>query len=83
MSDQASFFDVAKSGWFIALVAATWGIVLRAILGYRQSTAKKLEERFTSLEDNVSAMQKDLSRIAGIIEERGHNGRYTWPRGHE
>jgi hypothetical protein len=82
MTEEA-LLDFTKSGWFIAIVAATWGIVLRTILGRREAAARRLEDRFVSMEEAIGIMQRDIADISAVLRERGRDGRHTWPSGHE
>jgi tetrahydromethanopterin S-methyltransferase subunit G len=80
MSDDTnSLLGIAQTGWGVAIIAATWGIVLRAILGRRDAKERKIEERLDNLEKTVSAIQVSLATIAGRMLERDVRGNYTWP----
>jgi hypothetical protein len=79
MSDERSLFDIAQTGWFIAIVAATWGIVLRAIIGHRDRVNRRIDDRLTKLEEDVSKIREALSSIAGRMMERDRHGKHTWP----
>lgn len=80
MTDETKgLLDIAQTGWGVALIAATWGIVLRTILGRREATQRKVEERLENLERTVSQIQVSLATIAGRLLERDKHGRYTWP----
>jgi len=84
VSDETStLWDLAKSGWFIALATATWGVILRVLVGRRETAARRMEDRFTNIESDIDAMKKDISLISGVLQERDRNGRHTWPRVHE
>jgi hypothetical protein len=75
--------EFVKSGWFIAIVAATWGVILRVMVGKYEASNRRQEGRLDALEENVNQMQIDLAGIAGVLKERGRSGRYTWPQGHD
>jgi len=53
-----------QSGWFVAILATTWGIILRTVIGNYSRAVAKAEARLASME----------SRIA-VIESRSHNRR--------
>jgi tetrahydromethanopterin S-methyltransferase subunit G len=80
MSDEtSSLLGIASTGWGVAIIAATWGIVLRTILARRDAKERKIEERLDNLEKAVSAIQVSLATIAGRMLERDVRGNYTWP----
>ena len=80
MSDETnSLLGIAQTGWGVAIIAATWGIVLRAILGRRDAKERKIEERLENLEKTVSDIQVSIATIAGRMLERDVRGNYTWP----
>jgi Na+/glutamate symporter len=72
-------FEWSTSGWFIALAAATWGIVLRVLVGRREASARRQEARFEKIETDVANIKESLASIAGRLIERDRYGRYTWP----
>ena len=80
MSDGSNFLGgIAQTGWFIAILAATWGIVLRAILGHRDRVNRRIDERLTNLENDMTKIKESLASIAGRLLERDRLGRHTWP----
>jgi hypothetical protein len=80
MSDEtSSLLGIAQTGWGVAIIAATWGIVLRAILGRRDAKERKIEERLEKLEQTTAAIQVSLATIAGRLLERDVRGNFTWP----
>jgi hypothetical protein len=79
MSDGKTIFDIAQTGWFIAIVAATWGIILRAIIGHRDRVNRRIDDRLTKLEEDVGKIREALSSIAGRMMERDRHGKHTWP----
>jgi hypothetical protein len=79
MTDERGFWDIAQTGWFIAIVAATWGIILRAVLAHRENSSKRIESRLAMLESKMVAIEVSLASIAGRLLERDRLGRYTWP----
>lgn len=84
MSDQGpNFLDFTQTGWFIAIATATWGVILRVLVGRHEASNKRVESRQAALEADVADIKIDLARIAGVLQERGRNGRHTWPRGHD
>jgi steroid 5-alpha reductase family enzyme len=78
-SDGSSIGSIAQSGWFIAIVATTWGIFLRFMLAKRDKAERKLDDRLAQLEKDVSSMQIALASIAGRLLERDRHGKFTWP----
>jgi Na+/glutamate symporter len=80
---EKSLMDLTQTGWFIAIAAATWGVILRVMVGRREASSKRQEGRLQKLEDSVSAIRIDIAEIAGVLKERDRNGRHTWPRGHK
>ena len=80
MTDEAKgLVDIAQTGWFIAIVAATWGIILRAIIGYRDRVNRRIDDRLSNLEGDMVAIKESLASIAGRLLERDRHGRHTWP----
>lgn len=67
----------------MAIVAATWGVVLRIMVGRREASSKRQEARLQKVEESVQQISIDLATIAAIIKERGRDGRHTWPHGHQ
>jgi hypothetical protein len=62
MNDEKSIFDVAsQSGWAIALLTGTWGVVLRFVVGRYARAADRLEDRLISMENRLR-----------VIESRSH-----------
>lgn len=82
MTDK-SLLDFTETGWFIAIAAATWGVILRVLVGRHEASNRRQEARLVELERTMARMQLDLAEIAGVIKERGRNGRHTWPQGHQ
>lgn len=69
MSEQ---FDVS-SGWVVALLTASWGIILRALIG-------KHFKKWDSVDSRLQAIENDLAQIKGRFRERDRGrGRETWP----
>lgn len=58
--------DVASSqaGWAVALLTATWGIVLRALIGRHLRAAESIQTRLGAIEQRLA-----------IIEDRSHQRR--------
>jgi hypothetical protein len=79
MADERSFFDIFSSGWFIAIAAATWGIILRVIIGRYEASNRRQEARLVQLEAEMVQIKISLASIAGRMMERDHRGNYTWP----
>jgi len=79
MTDERGFWDIAQTGWFIAIVAATWGIILRAILAYRENRNKRTETRLSVIEAEIIDIKVSIASIAGRLLERDRLGKYTWP----
>ena len=70
--NQGFWYQVTQSGWFVALAAATWGIILRALIGkYSELQKEAKEERalvIRSLEENRIAIAALANRIA-LLED--------------
>ena len=81
MSDEPtrSLMDIAQTGWFVAIVAATWGIILRALIGRRDAANRRIDERLCTLEKDVGLIKESLASIAGRLIERDRHGIHTWP----
>jgi hypothetical protein len=78
MSDEtSSLLDITKSSWFVTLAAATWGVILRVMVGRHQDAAKRMEARFTKLEQSVDQVQIDVATIAGALKKRDSRGRHA------
>jgi hypothetical protein len=82
MTDERGLFDFLQSGWFIAIAAATWGIILRVIIGRYEASNRRQEARLAQLELDMIQIKVSLASIAGRLLERDHSGRYTWPGDH-
>jgi hypothetical protein len=54
----------SQAGWVIALLTATWGIVLRAIIGRSLRTAEDTQLRLAAIEQRLA-----------VIEDRSHQRR--------
>lgn len=77
--DSNSIASIAQTGWFIAIAAATWGIILRWLVGRHDRANERLEGRLNQLEADVRLIKESLASIAGRLLERDHYGRHTWP----
>ena len=78
MSDEtSSLLDITKSSWFVTLAAATWGVILRVMVGRHQDAAKRMEARFAKLEQSVDQVQIDVATIAGALKKSGSRGRHA------
>ena len=69
-------FEWSSSGWFVALLTATWGFVLRLLIG-------KHFRKWDLIEERLGNIEKDLYTIKGRFNERDRNGRVTWPGDHD
>jgi hypothetical protein len=78
-SEHESLIDIAQTGWFIAIAAATWGIILRWLVGRHDRANERLEARLNQLEADMTLIKESLASIAGRLLERDHYGRHTWP----
>lgn len=74
MSDERTFTDlVSQSGWAIALLTASWGIILRTLIG-------KHFRKWDNVERRLGLIEQDLFFIKGRLRERDRGqGRRTWP----
>jgi hypothetical protein len=52
---------------------------LRAIIGHRNAVARKTEERFIRIEQDIQNIKESIASIAGRMMERDRHGNYTWP----
>ena len=53
-----SLLDIAsQSGWAVALLTGTWGVVLRYVIGRYASAADRLEERLKSMELRLTVIE--------------------------
>lgn len=69
MNDTGVVKEVAEAassqvGWAVALLTATWGIVLRAIIGKHLRSAERTQLRLAAIEQRLA-----------VIEERSHQRR--------
>lgn len=55
---------LGQSGWAIALLTATWGIILRILVGRHLKATDDVAKRLTSIESRLS-----------VIEDRSHRRR--------
>jgi hypothetical protein len=79
MTDETkSLADIAQTGWFIAIAAATWGIVLRWLVGRHNSANQRLDSRLSQLEQDVNQIKVSLASIAGRMLERDTQMRSRW-----
>jgi hypothetical protein len=63
--DPKNLLDsLSHSGWVIALLTGTWGVVLRFVIGRYAEAADRLENRLRSIETRIT-----------VIESRSHNHR--------
>lgn len=66
------WYQVTQSGWFVAIVAATWGIILRALIGrYAELQKESKAERelvIKSLEENRQAISALANRMS-LLED--------------
>jgi hypothetical protein len=60
MAEAAS----SQAGWAVALLTATWGIVLRAIVGKHLRAAENTQLRLAAIEQRLA-----------VIEDRSHQRR--------
>jgi hypothetical protein len=79
MADEPGIFDFLQTGWFAAVAAATWALILRVIVGRFQASSRRQEERLEKLESEITSIKISLASIAGRMMERDHFGKYTWP----
>jgi hypothetical protein len=61
MSSDSPF----NAGWVIAIAVSTWGIILRAVLGYHVKAADKLEARLKNIESQLALIDLRLNDIEG------------------
>lgn len=83
MTDEHDLLNFTQTGWFIAILAATWGVILRVLVGRHERSNNRIEAKFQTLEDDVMMIKGDIAGILGRLRERDRHGRHTWPGDHE
>lgn len=74
MADEHSFTDIlGQSGWAVAVLTATWGIILRTLIG-------KHFKKWDSVEDRLRNIELDLFELKGRFREidRRSGARNNW-----
>jgi len=73
MNDEPakSMLDAAsQSGWVIALLTSTWGIVLRFVVGRYTRAADRLEDRLIGIENRIANIEsRSHSRRRGDYDD--------------
>lgn len=66
--DPDSIFAAAlHSGWVASFLTATWGIVLRVMIGGYIRRAEKDAERWKETNENLSNLNGRIARIEGHL----------------
>jgi hypothetical protein len=48
---------VGQSGWAIALLTATWGIILRVLIGRHLKVADEVKQRLAAIETRLAVIE--------------------------
>lgn len=62
----------AHSGWIVAFLVGTWGVVLRALIGRHLAVGERIQLRLAKIEERLA-----------VIESRSHDRRREDPHRYE
>ena len=82
MTTDNTTITAEHAGWLVAFLMATWGIILRALIGRHFRASARLEERLIAIETELAHLRGRIEGVDSVYKgprRRRMDAGTTWP----